>query len=70
VQSHSGCTRTQSLAGANKGYQIVEGGCGVVVERGLKEALSHLSQGQVLSCSVDYSVTGQQWSKILLPPEK
>jgi hypothetical protein len=31
VQSHSGCTRTQSLAGANKRHQVVEEGCEVVV---------------------------------------
>jgi hypothetical protein len=36
VQSHSGCTRTQSLAGANKGHQVVEEGRGVVVEKGAK----------------------------------
>jgi hypothetical protein len=34
VQSHSGCTRTQSLAGANKGHQVVEEGREIVVERG------------------------------------
>jgi hypothetical protein len=32
VQSHSGCTRTQSIAGAN---QVVKGGRGVIVERGV-----------------------------------
>jgi hypothetical protein len=31
VQSHSGCTSTQSLAGANQDRQIVEGGRGVVI---------------------------------------
>jgi hypothetical protein len=34
VQSHSGCTRTQSLEGANKGHQVVEEGREVIVERG------------------------------------
>jgi hypothetical protein len=33
VQSHSGCTRTQSLAGANKRHQVVVGGCEVIVEK-------------------------------------
>jgi hypothetical protein len=36
VQSHSGFTRTQSLAGANKGHRVVEGGRKVVVEKGAK----------------------------------
>jgi hypothetical protein len=36
MQSHSGCTRTQSLAGANKGHQVVEEGREVVVEGGAK----------------------------------
>jgi hypothetical protein len=36
MQSHIGCTRTQSLAGANKGYQVVEGGRGVFTEKGAK----------------------------------
>jgi hypothetical protein len=31
VQSHSGCTRTQSLAGANKRHQVIEEGREVVV---------------------------------------
>jgi hypothetical protein len=35
IQSHSGCTRTQSLAGANKRHQVIEEGRGVVIERGL-----------------------------------
>jgi hypothetical protein len=35
VQSHSGCTRTQSLAGADNRHQVVEEGREVVVERGL-----------------------------------
>jgi hypothetical protein len=35
VQSHSGCTRTQSLAGANDMHQVVEEGCEVVVETGV-----------------------------------
>jgi hypothetical protein len=35
VQSYSGCTRTQSLAGANERHQIIEEGRGVVVEREL-----------------------------------
>jgi hypothetical protein len=34
VQSHSGCTRTQSLACANR-HQVVEEGHEVVVEGGL-----------------------------------
>jgi hypothetical protein len=34
VQSHSGCTRTQSLAGANERHQVVEEGHGIVVEKG------------------------------------
>jgi hypothetical protein len=33
MQSHSGCTKTQSLAGANKGHKVVEGGCGVIIEK-------------------------------------
>jgi hypothetical protein len=37
VQSHSECTRTQSLEGADKSHQVVEeGGHEVVVEGGLK----------------------------------
>jgi hypothetical protein len=36
VQSHSGCTRTQSLAGANKRHQVVEEGHKAVVKRGAK----------------------------------
>jgi hypothetical protein len=36
VQSHSGCTRTQILAGANKDHQVVEEGREVIVERGAK----------------------------------
>jgi hypothetical protein len=36
VQSHSGCTRTQSLAGANNIHQVVEEGRGVVIEEGAK----------------------------------
>jgi hypothetical protein len=36
VQSHSGCTRTQSLAGANNRHQAVEESCEVVVEKGAK----------------------------------
>jgi hypothetical protein len=35
MQSHSGCTRTQSLAGADNRHQVVEEGREVVVERGL-----------------------------------
>jgi hypothetical protein len=35
VQSHSGCTRTQSLAGANNIHQVVEEGREVVVEAGV-----------------------------------
>jgi hypothetical protein len=34
MQSHSGCTKTQSLAGANKGHQVVEDGRIFVVEKG------------------------------------
>jgi hypothetical protein len=34
MQSHSGCTRTQSLEGANKSHQVVEEGREIVVERG------------------------------------
>jgi hypothetical protein len=36
VQSHSRCTRTQSLAGANKRHQVVEEGLKIVVEKGAK----------------------------------
>jgi hypothetical protein len=36
VQSHSGCTKTQSLEGANKRHQVVEEGHGVVLEKGAK----------------------------------
>jgi hypothetical protein len=36
VQSHSGCTRTQSLESADKGHQVVEEGREIVVERGAK----------------------------------
>jgi hypothetical protein len=36
MQSHSGYTRTQSLAGANNIHQVVEEGHEVVVERGAK----------------------------------
>jgi hypothetical protein len=36
MHSHSGCTRTQSLAGANKGHRVVEEGREIVVERGAK----------------------------------
>jgi hypothetical protein len=36
MQSHSGCTRTQSLAGANESHQVVEEGREVVIERGAK----------------------------------
>jgi hypothetical protein len=36
VQSHSGCTRTQSLAGANSRHMVVEEGHEVVVEGGAK----------------------------------
>jgi hypothetical protein len=35
VKSHGGCTRTQSLAGANKGHQVIEEGREVVIEKGL-----------------------------------
>jgi hypothetical protein len=35
VQSHSGCTRTQSLAGADNIQQVLEEGCGVVVKAGV-----------------------------------
>jgi hypothetical protein len=35
VQSHSGCTRTESLEGADNRHQVVEEGREVVVERGL-----------------------------------
>jgi hypothetical protein len=34
MQSHSGCTRKQSLAGANKDHQVVEEGHGVIIEKG------------------------------------
>jgi hypothetical protein len=34
MQSHSGCTRMQSLAGANEGDQIVEVGHEVIIDRG------------------------------------
>jgi hypothetical protein len=36
MQSHSGCTRTQTLEGANKRHQVVEEGHKVVVEKGAK----------------------------------
>jgi hypothetical protein len=36
MQSHSGCTRTQCLAGENKDRQVVEEGRGVIVEKGAK----------------------------------
>jgi hypothetical protein len=36
VQSHSGRTRTQSLAGVNKRHQVVEEGHKVVIENGAK----------------------------------
>jgi hypothetical protein len=36
VQSHSGCTRTQSLVSANKDHRVVEEGRELVVERGAK----------------------------------
>jgi hypothetical protein len=36
MQCHSGCTRTQSLEGANNIHQVVEEGRGVVVEGGAK----------------------------------
>jgi hypothetical protein len=36
VQSHSGCTTTQSLAGANKGHQVVEEGREIIVQRWAK----------------------------------
>jgi hypothetical protein len=36
MQSHSGCTRTQSLAGANNIHQVIEEGREVVVEEGAK----------------------------------
>jgi hypothetical protein len=35
MQSHSGCTRTQSLADADKKHQVIEEGHEVVVEGGL-----------------------------------
>jgi hypothetical protein len=37
---------------------------------GLSEALGPLTQGQVLSYSIDCRVMGQQWSEILLPHRK
>jgi hypothetical protein len=36
MQSHSGCTRTQSLVDANKRHQVVEEGHEIVVEKGAK----------------------------------
>jgi hypothetical protein len=36
VQSHSGCTRTQSLADANNRHQVIEESREVVIERGAK----------------------------------
>jgi hypothetical protein len=36
VQSHSGCTRTQSLAGASENHQVIEEGCEVVSKEGAK----------------------------------
>jgi hypothetical protein len=36
VQSHGGCTRTQSLAGASNRHQVVEEGREAVVEGGAK----------------------------------
>jgi hypothetical protein len=35
VQSHNGCTKMQSLAGANKGHYVIEEGREVVVVRSL-----------------------------------
>jgi hypothetical protein len=54
VQSHSGCTRTQSLAGANKRYQVVEGGRGVIVEKGAKLGVGPFDtkSGFVLFCAL------------------
>jgi hypothetical protein len=50
MKSHSGCTRTQSLAGANKGHQIVEEGRGVFIEKGAKlgDGPSDIGSGFVL----------------------
>jgi hypothetical protein len=50
VQSHSECTRTQSLAGANKGHQVVEEGREIIVERGIKLGAepSHTGSGLVV----------------------
>jgi hypothetical protein len=36
MPSHSGCTRTQSLAGANKRHQVIEEGHKVVIEKRAK----------------------------------
>jgi hypothetical protein len=36
MQSHSGCIRTQSLAGGNKRHHVIEEGRGVIVKRGAK----------------------------------
>jgi hypothetical protein len=54
VQSHSGCTRTQSLAGANKRHQVVEEGRGVVVERGTELGAGPSDTGSVF-CLVAYT---------------
>jgi hypothetical protein len=48
VQSHSGCTRTQSLASANKDHQVVEEGREVVVERGAKLGVEPSNTGSGL----------------------
>jgi carbon monoxide dehydrogenase subunit G len=47
VQSHSGCTRMQSLAGANNRHQIVEEGREVVVERRAKLGAEPSNTGSV-----------------------
>jgi hypothetical protein len=36
MQSHRRCIRTQNLAGANKGHQVVEEGREVIIEKGAK----------------------------------
>jgi hypothetical protein len=47
IQSHSGCTRTQSLAGANNIHQVVQEGRGLVVEGGVKLGVEPSDMGSV-----------------------
>jgi hypothetical protein len=50
MQSHRGCIRTQSLAGANERHQVVEEGHGVIIKRGAKlgAELSNTGSGFVV----------------------